>query len=183
MPNATISFELTQLPDSTVTPTWQRPLKRTRSEGCVHTPTHRPGTKRSRSALVAITKLIVEAPPSSLGRPGRIAPEIRNAIYSLLLQSDKQIRIVADEHAVDAFTFRESSSESQYASMRILRKLSIVSSEVRREARTYFCAANSFTLCCYHYEYLPIFVRWLEAIGNKCKAVLKSVEMYGYQWY
>jgi hypothetical protein len=33
------------------------------------------------------------------------------------------------------------------------------------------------------YEYLPLFVAWLEALGAECRALLRDVWLYGYMWY
>lgn len=38
-------------------------------------------------------------------------------------------------------------------------------------------------MLCYGFEYLPIFVHWLEKIGPACRAVLRKVMLSGYMWY
>jgi hypothetical protein len=122
-------------------------------------------------------------PSVSLGTLRRLAPEVRNTIYSLLLHSDDALITTPSVETAGRFKLRERSSESQLAIVKALQNLSVVSTGVRREARTYFYAANRFTICDNRYENLPVFLRWLEGIGPECRAVLRSVNLHGYMWY
>ena len=46
-----------------------------------------------------------------------------------------------------------------------------------------FYSVNRFVVVAYGYEYLPVFVRWFEAIGEECRRVLRAVMFMGYMWY
>jgi hypothetical protein len=138
---------------------------------------------RSRSEADALTMTAKEAPCVSLGILGRFAPEFRNDLYSLLLLSDDAFIIRPSAETAGAFELRKGSHGSQHESIKALQSLQFVCTGVRREARTYFYWANRFMLRDYEYEYLPVFVRWLEAMGSECRAVLKKVQLRGYKWY
>jgi hypothetical protein len=138
---------------------------------------------RSRSEADGLPLPAFEAPCVSLGRLGRFAPEFRNDLYSLLLLSDDAFIIRTSAETAGAFELRKGSHGSQHESIKALQSLQLVSTGVRCEARTYFYHSNRFMLRSYEYEYLPVFVRWLEAMGSECRAVLKKVQLHGYMWY
>ncbi|KAF1937186.1 hypothetical protein EJ02DRAFT_458941 [Clathrospora elynae] len=115
---------------------------------------------------------------------GRLAPEIRNAIYSFLLHSpNDRFFVVPTVNAYGKFKLRERSDDQQHEAIDTLNSLGAVSHEIRREARTYFYVVNRFPVLCYGYEYLSIWVRWLDAMRPECRTVLKNVMLHGYMWY
>jgi hypothetical protein len=119
----------------------------------------------------------------SLGRFSRLPPEVRNIIYSLLLCSAHSVFVVPAMHTTFAFKLLERSATSQYDILNTLQTLSFVSRQIHREARTLFYSVNRFVVVAYGYEYLPVFVRWFEAIGEECRRVLRAVMFMGYMWY
>jgi hypothetical protein len=138
---------------------------------------------RSHSEADALTLPAKEARCVSLGMLGRFAPEFRNDLYSLLLLSDNAFIIEPSAETAGAFELRKGSHGSHHESIKALQSLQLVSTGVRREARTFFYWVNRFILRGYEYEYLPVFVRWLEAVGSECRAVLKKVQLHGCMWY
>lgn len=109
--------------------------------------------------------------------------EIRNAIYGLVLASPSPFFIVAAEGIRPGFRLRERSDRSQYEVLYTLQALSTVSRDIRHEVRTFFYASKKMIILPCGYEYLPIFVHWLNAIGRDCRAVLRTVCFAGYMWY
>jgi hypothetical protein len=75
------------------------------------------------------------------------------------------------------FRLREESGESQLEIVKALQNLGIVSTGVRRRSRTHFSVRDN------RCEYLPVFVRWLVAVGSERRAVLRSVNRHDYMWY
>jgi hypothetical protein len=112
-----------------------------------------------------------------------LAPELRNTIYNMLFESPRCLFVEAAGDIYAKFRLRDSSEVSQYETLHALRVLGSVNREIRFEARTLFYASKHFFILPYGYEYLPIFVRWLEVIGPECRAVLRKVCFAGYLWY
>lgn len=113
----------------------------------------------------------------------QLAPECRNIIYDMLFEFPLPYFIVAVGGLSPKFRLRERSDASQYDAVTALRALELVSREIRHEARTFFYATKHFLVLPYGYEYLPVFVRWLESIGPECRAVLRTLCLPGYMWY
>jgi hypothetical protein len=120
---------------------------------------------------------------SSLGTLSRLPPEIRNDIYLLVLASPKTTFIVPARQQRGTFSLRERSDSPSYAAVKALQTLGTISRIVRQEVRTLFYATKHFIILGYNYEYLPVFVRWLEAIGAECRAALRNICLAGYMWY
>jgi hypothetical protein len=118
-------------------------------------------------------------PASFLALP----PEIRNAVYDLVFGSLSPFFIVVAEGNRRAFRLRDRSDKPQNEVVRALQALGLSRRDIRHEARTLFYATRQFILLPYGYEYLPTFVRWLEAIGSDCRAVMRTVCFAGYMWY
>jgi hypothetical protein len=112
-----------------------------------------------------------------------LAPKIRNAIYDLVFESSSPFFIVVAEGNRLAFELRVRSDKPQDDVVRALQALSLVHQNIRREVRTIFYASRQSIILSYDYEYLPIFVRWLDAIGFDCRSVLRTVCFAGYMWY
>jgi hypothetical protein len=112
-----------------------------------------------------------------------VAPEIRNAIYEMVFDAPLPFFIVAATGTCGQFQLHERSDQSQYNAILTLQALGSITRALRREARTFFYASKHFLVLPYGYEYLPVFVRWLEAIGPECRAVLRTVCFAGYLWY
>jgi hypothetical protein len=123
------------------------------------------------------------ADTSSLGTLSRLPPEIRNNIYSLVLTSPRAMFIVPAKQWRGAFHLREQSDTPSYEAVEALQTLGAVSRNVRQEVRTLFYATKHFIVLGYNYEYLPVFVRWLEVIGAECRAALRNLCLAGYMWY
>jgi hypothetical protein len=112
-----------------------------------------------------------------------LAPELRNAIYEMVFDAPLPFFIVAATYTYGQFQLHERSDQSQYDAVLALQALGSVSRELRREARTFFYASKHFLILPYGYEYITVFVRWLEAIGPDCRAALRTVCFAGYLWY
>jgi hypothetical protein len=110
----------------------------------------------------------------------QLAAEIRNAIYEKIFKTTLAFFIVAAPGTLGQFRLHEKSEQSQYAAIHTLQTLGAASQIVREEARTFFYASKHFLVLPYGYEYLPIFNQWLEAIGPRCRAVLRNVCFAGY---
>lgn len=130
-----------------------------------------------------ISLLISGTPLPGLGALARLPPEIRNGIFSLVLACPRAMFIIPAAQFQGAFHLRERSDEAQQEATHTLQALGTVSHGMRQEARTLFYATKSFIILSYGYEYLPVFVRWLEAIGPDCCAALRSLCLPGYMWY
>jgi hypothetical protein len=120
---------------------------------------------------------------SGLGRLSVLPPEIRNTIYTLLLAPPGPIFIVPSPGRNRRFQLREWTDTSQYEALDALRALTLTSRQARWEARTLFYASKHCLVLAYGFEYLPVFVRWLEAIGAECRTVLRNISLTGYMWY
>jgi hypothetical protein len=92
-----------------------------------------------------------------------LAPEIRNAIYDLVFEPSSPFFIVVAEGNRSAFWLRARSDKHQDDVVRALEALSLVHQDIRREVRIFFYASRQFIILPHDYEYLPIFVRWLDA--------------------
>lgn len=112
-----------------------------------------------------------------------LAPETRNAIYALSFDSPSPFFVVAAHGPRPRFKLRERSEESQYDAVSALQAFGAVSRAIRQEVRTFFYATRQFIVLPYGYEYLPIFVRWLDSIGPQCRGVLQNVYFAGYMYY
>jgi hypothetical protein len=132
--------------------------------------------------------------------PGTFAylpPEIRNMIYALIFENPSDLNVIAAEKSDGQFKLARPYYKPQYDALMALRAHCIVRQEVfrskitrdvmadqlRLEARTYFYASQRFRVLSYGFEYLPLYVRWLEAIGPECRVVLPSVALAGCMWY
>ncbi|KAJ4368363.1 hypothetical protein N0V83_006720 [Neocucurbitaria cava] len=118
-----------------------------------------------------------------LGILARLPPEIRNTIYSILLSSPSPFFVVRAVQTAGKFKLREWTDKPQHDILATLQALGYVSHDSRQETRTYFYSRNDVLVLCYGYEYLTIFVRWLEKIGTECRAVLRKVMLSGCMWY
>jgi hypothetical protein len=122
----------------------------------------------------------MKAPAATLAH---LAPEIRNEIYSLALASPKTFFMQPTQYQARLFSLRERSDSSSYEAIETMQVLGLVSGRIRQEVRTLFYASKHFFVLGYGYEYLPVFVRWLQVIGPDCLAVLRNLCMAGYMWY
>jgi hypothetical protein len=173
---STISIRMIPVPNSNTTKNTMAYLKytelaRSGSENGQHRET--PTSLHHRPSAVQI---------ASLGFMS-LAPELRNTIYNMLFESPRCLFVEAAGDIYAKFRLRDSSEVSQYETLHALRVLGSVNREIRFEARTLFYASKHFFILPYGYEYLPIFVRWLEVIGPECRAVLRKVCFAGYLWY
>ena len=121
--------------------------------------------------------------PAPAPNLAHLAPEIRNAIYSLALASPKTFFMLPTRYQARTFSLRERSDSSSYEAIETLQALGLVSRRIRQEVRTLFYASKQLFVLGYGYEYLPVFVRWLRVIGPNCLAVLRNLCMAGYMWY
>lgn len=128
-----------------------------------------------------------EGPGSSTGEGlsgfMRLAPETRNAIYGMVFESPLPFFIVAADGPSPRFRLRERSDTLQYEAIAALQALGLGSRSMRHEARTFFYASKHFLVLPYGYEYLLVFVHWLDSIGPDCRAVLQTLCLAGYMWY
>jgi hypothetical protein len=131
----------------------------------------------------ASTALPVSASQTSSCSFMRLAPELRNVIYDILFESPQCFFVRAVEGTYPKLCLRESSGQPQYDALQLLQTLGLVSQGIRFEARTRFYASKHFFVLPYGFEYLPIFVHWLEAIGPECQAVLRKACFAGYIWH
>lgn len=132
--------------------------------------------------------------------PGTFAylpPEIRNIIYALIFENPSDLNKIAAEGSDGQFKLARPYCQPQYDALVALRAHCIVrqkgfrpkttrdgmADQLRLEARTYFYASQRFRVLSYGFEYLPLYVRWLEAIGPECRVVLRSVALAGCMWY
>lgn len=121
---------------------------------------------------------------SSLGTLARLAPEIRNAIYELVFEIPQKTFLVAAAGGIPRlFQLRERSDEVEYDAVKMVQRLGGMGGQIREEVRTFFYASNFFQVCAYGFEYLPVFIRWLEAVGSDCRAVLHKISLVGFMWY
>ncbi|KAH7088801.1 hypothetical protein FB567DRAFT_318359 [Paraphoma chrysanthemicola] len=118
-----------------------------------------------------------------LGNLSLLPPEVRNTIYALLLAPAGPCFVIAATGAAKRFELRERNDGARYEVIRVLQALASTSRQMRQESRTLFYASNHFLVLTYGFEYLPIFVRWLEAIGPDCRAVVRAVSLSGFMWY
>jgi hypothetical protein len=118
--------------------------------------------------------------PSTTGGFLHLAPETRNAVYEKVFETPVAFFVVAAPGTAGQFRPHGKSVQSHYAAIRALQTLGATSREVRKEARTFFYASKHFLVLPYGYEYLLVFNRWLEAIGPRCRAVLRNVCFAGY---
>jgi len=141
-------------------------------------------SKRPRLDTDAAPPLLVlpASATSGLGTLGRLAPEMRNAIYAMVFGIPVKLLVVAVEGPSRRFQLRERSDQAEHDTLSTLQALGKTSREMRREVHTYFYNAVHFVILPYDYEYLPMFVRWLEAIPTECLAVLHSVYFAGNMW-
>ena len=112
-----------------------------------------------------------------------LPPETRNAIYALIFDSPSPFFVAAARGPRRRFKLRERSEESQHDAVSALQTLDPVSRAIRQEVRTFFYATKKFIILPYGYEYLPIFVQWLDSLGLKCRGVLRDVYLAGFMWY
>jgi hypothetical protein len=166
-------------------------LQRSKTEPCTNTQQHsvqanRPPTRRMRSDPGTVTreKITPVEPPSSPTGWCRFAPEIRNIIYPHSLLASEVFAATPSVDTVGGFKLPERMNKPPRSDVvTTLRSLSFVSRTVRREARTFFYARNMINIDEKEYEYLPLFVGWLEALGAECRALLRDVWLYGHMWY
>jgi hypothetical protein len=146
----------------------------------------RPTSTQENSSCANLPPLIALPMPalrSSHSKFMHLAPETRNAIYGMVFDSPLPFFIVAEDGISPGCRLRERSDQSQHNVLHTLQALSMVSKEIRREARTLFYAEKHFLILPYGYEYLSVFLYWLTAIGPDCRAVLRNVCFAGYMWY
>lgn len=110
----------------------------------------------------------------------RLAPECRNIVYGMVFESPSHFFIVAADGLSRRFRLRQRSDKLQYEAVAALQALCQVSQMIRHEARTLFYASKHFLVLPYGYEYLPVFVHWLESIGPECRAVVRTLCLAGY---
>ncbi|KAF1838119.1 hypothetical protein BDW02DRAFT_627451 [Decorospora gaudefroyi] len=120
-----------------------------RSQNGVDTPTS--------SAVHIVTSVV-----PSLGSLALLAPEIRNEIYYCLLSSSTSLHPVPSAETENRFKLCNRTTRAQHEMLATLQNLGFVNRQLRNEARTYFYAMNRLPILCDEYEYLPVFVQWLE---------------------
>lgn len=120
---------------------------------------------------------------TTYGMLGRLPPEIRNEIYTLVLEGPDTYFIIPAQQSARKFRLYDRTPLPQHQALRNLLAFRVLGRGAWQEARTLFYAMNKFILLVHNFEYLPVFVRWLDAIGSECRAVLRSVCMVGSMWY
>jgi hypothetical protein len=149
--------------------------------GCT-SPQFSPGEQRRDRETIHTPNIALSSPPVPSSTVGflQLAPEIRNTIYEKIFETPLAFFIVAAPGTSGQFKLHGKSEQSQYAAIRMLQALGGTSRMVSEEARTFFYASKHFLVLPYGYEYLSVFNRWLEAIGPRCRAVLRNVCFAGY---
>jgi hypothetical protein len=105
-------------------------------------------------------------------------------IYAVLFdEAPSKYFVIAAPGPSCQFQLRAGSDERQYDALAALRACDHANEQLRIEARTYFYALRYFCVWAFGHEYLPFFVRWLDAMGPECRAALRSVNFAGSMWY
>jgi hypothetical protein len=134
-----------------------------------------------------------------ISRPGTfpyLPPEIRNRIYALLFNDSADLVVMAAEGSRRQFKLPRLHDQYRYDALIAQRAYYVASGlptetpashalapdQLRLEARTYFYARQRFRIVADGYEYLPLYVRWLDAIGIECRGYLPSVVFVGCMW-
>jgi hypothetical protein len=151
----------------------------------VSPPKSRRKKRKRRAKRAAASTLDVPLPDMLL--PGTFAylpTDVRNMIYAVLFDdAPRKFFVIAAPGPLRQFQLRAGSDERQHDALAALRACDHTNEQLRIEARTYFYALRYFCVWAFGHEYLPFFVRWLEAIGPECRSALRSVNFAGSMWY
>lgn len=132
-----------------------------------------------------------------LGLFASLPPEIRNRVYALLFDdttdmvvapavgSKRQFKLARlhDQRKYDALVAQRAYYVPDRLPAAVPLSHGITVDQLQLEARTYFFARQRFRVLSYGYEYLPIYVRWLDVMGVECRSVLRSLVLAGSMWY
>lgn len=119
--------------------------------------------------------------------------ELRNRIYAYLLapypkspcasyaESDTQFWVEPSygPSQPGKFQLYRRSNPEHFQILAAYRALGLVSKATRREATTFFWSQNHIRVMAFRYDYLPVFLGFLNAIGPLNRAVLKRLDLYG----
>ncbi|KAH5327191.1 hypothetical protein HBI12_077440 [Parastagonospora nodorum] len=112
-----------------------------------------------------------------------LPPETRNAIYTVIFDSPSPFFVKATQGPRRRFKLRERSEKSQYDAVSALQALELFSRTIRQEVRTLFYGTRQFIVLPCGYEYLTVFLQWLDSIRPQCRGVLRDVYLAGFMWY